>query len=54
MFENNDGPVEYRPWTEQVLDKFEEYEAQFSSARSYMSYIFFLTTGDVQKHLFPR
>ena len=26
VFENNDGPVEYRPWKEQILDKFEEDE----------------------------
>jgi hypothetical protein len=53
-FDNNDGPIQYKAWKEQILDKFEEDEPQFSTPRSYMSYVFNRTTGDANKHLFPR
>jgi hypothetical protein len=53
-FDNNDGEIQYKPWKEQILDKFEEDAPQFTSARSYMSYLFNCTKGDAQKHLYPR
>jgi hypothetical protein len=53
-FANNDGEIQYKAWKEQILDKFEEDAPQFTSARSYMSYLFNCTKGDAQKHLYPR
>ena len=53
-FVNNDGEIQYKAWKEQILDKFEEDAPQFTSARSYMSYLFNCTKGDAQKHLYPR
>jgi hypothetical protein len=53
-FDNNDGEIQYQAWKEQILDKFEEDAPQFSSARSYMSYLFNCTKGDAQKHLYQR